>query len=343
MNFLSRFLAISALSVIAGSVVNAQIAPPPPPPRIVDDSSKTENIIITKKNPVKEKITIIMDGNNVTVNGKPIDDFVSNDIDIRKSDVPDLGDMNLNFSDDGAPLNMVIPDHPMMNDQFKNLHDQMKLHINANNAFLGVMSEKADGGAKITDITKASAAEKAGLKTGDIITKINDTTVNDPDDLYKIIGAHKPNDKVTVTYLRNGKTSTAQATLGRQNQVHVYSWNTPNENFSRDFNKNFNHNFSFTLNDDKPRLGITAQDTEEGNGVKITGIDDEDAVAAKAGLKEDDIITQVNGKAISAVDDLKTSMDGVKKGDTIKITFKRNGQTQTVDVKFPKDLKTIDL
>jgi serine protease Do len=72
-------------------------------------------------------------------------------------------------------------------------------------------------------------------------------------------------------------------------------------------------------------------------------MDDEDSPAAKAGLKENDIITQVNGKAIASVDDLRESIKDVKKGDTVKITYKRNNQTQTIDVKFPRELKTIDL
>ena len=122
----------------------------------------------------------------------------------------------------------------------------------------------------------------------------------------------------------------------------VYSWNSPDGQFDM---KGFEpHDFAFSWNGDKPRLGIEAQDTEDGNGVKITDVDDdEDAPAAKAGLKKDDIITQVNGKAISSVDDLKESIKDVKKGDSVKITYKRNNQTQTADVKFPKELKTIDL
>ncbi|HEY1871715.1 MAG TPA: PDZ domain-containing protein, partial [Chitinophagaceae bacterium] len=94
---------------------------------------------------------------------------------------------------------------------------------------------------------------------------------------------------------------------------------------------------------DKPRLGISAQDTEDDKGVKIVNIDDDDSPAAKAGLKEDDIITQVNGKAITSTEDLKESLKDVKKGDTVKITYKRNNQIQTANVKIPKDLKTIDL
>ena len=71
----------------------------------------------------------------------------------------------------------------------------MMRKIKTNSAFLGVMSEKTEQGAKITDVTKESAAEKAGLKEGDVITKINNSAISGPDDLYKIVGQHKPDDK----------------------------------------------------------------------------------------------------------------------------------------------------
>lgn len=295
-------------------------------------AGQNENIIIHKKGPVKEKVTVVIDGNDITVNGKPVDDFKSSDIDIIKND---LSDMDFDMSGDIAAVPPVAP-------HIQAFRNDMMRKVKTNTAFLGVMSEKTEKGAKITDVTKSSAAEKAGLKTGDIITKINDAAITGPDDLYKIIGQHKADDKVTITYLRSGKQETVQAILGKSDHMRVYSWNSPDAEFNM---KGFApHNFSFDWNDDKPRLGIEAQDTEDGNGVKITDIDnDEDAPAVKAGLKEQDIITQINGKAVNSVDDLKESVKDSKKGDTIKITFKRNNQTQTVDVKFPKELKTIDL
>ncbi len=297
-----------------------------------DNTSASENIVIHKKGPVKEKLTVIIDSNNITINGKPVDEFKSDDIDIIRDDSPAMG---FGMSgDDVAVLPRIAP-------RLRSLNYDMMRKIKTNSAFLGVMSEKTDEGAKITEVTKASAAEKAGLKEGDVITKINSTTIADPDDLYKAVGQYKPDDKITITYLRNGKQQTAQGVLGKSNQMKVYSWNSPDSQFDM---KGFEpHNFAFAWND-KPRLGIEARDTEDGNGVKITDVDDdEDAPAAKAGLKKDDIITQVNGKAISSVDDLKESIKDVKKGDTVKITFKRNNQTETADVKFPKELKTIDL
>ena len=295
-------------------------------------SSENQSIIIRKKGPVKEKITVVIDSNNVTINGKPVDDFKSDDIDVITEAAPD---MSFNFS--GSGINAF----PRIAPQIRSFSQGME-RIKTNSAFLGVMSEKTEKGAKITDVTTESAAAKAGLKEGDIITKINSTSISDPDDLYKAIGQYKPDDKITITYLRDGKQQTAEAVLGKSKQVRVYSWNSPNNQFDL---KGFEpHDFNFSWDNDKPRLGIEAQDTEDGNGVKITDIDDdEDAPAVKAGLKKDDIITQVNGKAITSVDDLKESVKDVKKGDTIKLTIKRDNQTQTIDVKFPKELKTIDL
>jgi serine protease Do len=300
-----------------------------------EKKSTDENIIIHKKDSVKEKITVVIDGDNITVNGKPIDDFTSNDIDIIKQK-QDMDDNAIAFGYGSMPP--IAPGAP----QFKVLRDDMMRNVKSNQAFLGVMTDKTEQGAKITDVTEGSAAEKAGLKEGDIITKIGEDKVTGPDDLYKAVGKHKPDEKVTITYLRNGKQATANATLGKADQMKVYSWNAPNGSFNYNFNKDFNHDYAFGWND-KPRLGISAQDTEDGNGVKILDIDDDDSPAAKAGLKEDDIITQVNGKAITSTEDLRESVKDVKKGDTVKITFKRNNQTQTVDVKFPKELKTIDL
>ncbi len=297
--------------------------------------STDENIIIHKKDSTKEKITVVIDGNNITVNGKPIDDFVSNDVDIikQKQDFDDL--------EDRLPdLNKVLPVPPQP-PQIEAFRNDMMRTIKSNTAFLGVMTDETEQGAKITEVTKGSAAEKAGLKEGDIISKINEDKIAGPDDLYKSVGKHKPNEKVTITYLRNGKQLTTNAVLGKSDQMKVYSWNAPN---AGELYKGLSpYNFSFSWNSNKPHLGISAQDTEDGNGVKIVNIDDDDSPAAKAGLKADDIITQVNGKTINSTEDLKESVKDLKKGDTVKITYKRNNQTQTVNVKFPKELKTIDL
>jgi S1-C subfamily serine protease len=57
----------------------------------------------------------------------------------------------------------------------------------SNKAFLGVTSEMVEQGAKITGITKASAAEKAGLQIGDIITKIGAEKIDEKMDYLLLL------------------------------------------------------------------------------------------------------------------------------------------------------------
>lgn len=86
------------------------------------------------------------------------------------------------------------------------------------------MDEKT-GGAVISDqgvggtaaVSKDGPADRAGLRAGDVITKFNDTTIDSGPTLIGEIWTHKPGDRVTLTYTRDGRTGTAEVTLGERN------------------------------------------------------------------------------------------------------------------------------
>ncbi|MCX4470233.1 trypsin-like peptidase domain-containing protein [Micromonospora sp. NBC_01655] len=79
---------------------------------------------------------------------------------------------------------------------------------------LGVSVSPAEaGGAVVASVTPGSAAEKAGLQRGDVITKFGDTVVNDSNDLVGAVQAGKVGDRVEVQYQRNGSAATATVTL----------------------------------------------------------------------------------------------------------------------------------
>ncbi|OYW83708.1 hypothetical protein B7Z17_05285 [Candidatus Saccharibacteria bacterium 32-49-10] len=63
-------------------------------------------------------------------------------------------------------------------------------------------------------VQAGSPAADAGLKSGDIITKVNVEIIGEQGSLSSILGEYQPGDKVTLTYLRDGKEQTAQVTLG---------------------------------------------------------------------------------------------------------------------------------
>ncbi|WPW28432.1 trypsin-like peptidase domain-containing protein [Streptomyces atratus] len=69
-------------------------------------------------------------------------------------------------------------------------------------------------GVALVGVTKGGAADKAGLRVGDVITKVGDLPVPTITSLAEALASDKPGEKVTVTYLRNGAEKTAQVTLG---------------------------------------------------------------------------------------------------------------------------------
>ncbi|HTJ77054.1 MAG TPA: trypsin-like peptidase domain-containing protein [Acidimicrobiales bacterium] len=83
-------------------------------------------------------------------------------------------------------------------------------------AYLGVSSQAVDGtpGATVTDVGAGTPASGAGIQPGDVITAIDATAVNNPDDLAAAIQAHRPGDRVNVTIQRGTTKRTASITLG---------------------------------------------------------------------------------------------------------------------------------
>ncbi|MFC0865625.1 S1C family serine protease [Sphaerimonospora cavernae] len=101
----------------------------------------------------------------------------------------------------------------------KQVADQLIKTGRASHAFLGVSVADAVGGtagAVIASITVGSPAEKAGLKEGDLITKINNKRVDSAEALVGTIRSSRPGDKVTIDYTRNGEASAISITLAEQ-------------------------------------------------------------------------------------------------------------------------------
>jgi putative serine protease PepD len=86
-------------------------------------------------------------------------------------------------------------------------------------AFLGVTVQDATGstpGAQIATVQSGSPAAAAGLKEGDVITKVGDTSIDGADALVAAVRGEAAGTKLTVTYVRDGATHTAEVTLGSQ-------------------------------------------------------------------------------------------------------------------------------
>lgn len=104
-------------------------------------------------------------------------------------------------------------------DQAKPIIDELATKGTATHARLGVTvspAESADGlqsGAQVGEVTSGGAADKAGLKAGDIVTAIDGKAITSGDALVAAVRSHRPGDEVTITFIRGSETKTTKAKL----------------------------------------------------------------------------------------------------------------------------------
>jgi serine protease Do len=305
----------------------------------VKEKKESEQIIITRKGDSDSKVIIELNGDKVLVNGKAIDE--------KDHD----GDIIVRRHKSGDTWSFTGPDG------FGAWADNFSMTTgDENRAMLGVTTEKTEKGIEIQTISKGGGAEKAGLKKGDIITKINDTKIEASDDLSKTVRSHKPGDKVTVTYLRDGKEQKVTAELTKYKGIRAYTATIPGQGYRYNSphldleipgyktapRSRIAQGFSYNWSGGSPKLGISVQDTEDGKGVKVLEVD-EDGNASKAGIKEEDVITEVDGKAVNSTDEISKIIRENKDKVSVKVKLQRNGKTENVEVKIPRKLKTTDL
>jgi len=293
-----------------------------------EDKKDVQHITITRSANADEKTVIEIKGDKVTINGKDAKEAEGVNVHVNKfKDVHAATrartaqgnqNWNMNFDDSRASL----------------------FSTDSNRAMLGVVTDENDKGAEINSITKESAAEKAGLKKGDIITNIGSKKIEGAEDVSEAIRSHKPGDKVAITILRDGKEQKLTAELSKWKGISMNTINTPS---FKEFDLVTPYkSFSGTYFDNRPKLGLSVQDTDDGKGVKVIEID-KDGNAAKAGVKKDDVITHINDKEITSADETSKLVKDNKDKASLRLQVNRSGKSQNIEVRMPRKLKTADL
>jgi serine protease Do len=298
--------------------------------------SDYEEIIIKKKTDVDTKVTVEIKDGEVRIDGKPIDDYESEAISIRRRK-PAV----ISYGRATSPFRV--------GDVTINGDSDLWYGLDSTRAFLGISSQDSPDGVKIMQVTDESAAEKAGLKTGDIIVKIDEKKIEDPEDVTSTIRKHKPNDKITITYKRSDKEAKTTATLGKTKSSYYQSFNFNNDVHPQLENLRTMENFRFDAPaapmmafSNRQRIGIRAQDTEDSKGAKVLDVSSESA-AEKAGIKEGDIITSFDGKKITDADELSAAAREARDKTAMEVKYNRAGKALTAQIKIPKKLKTTSL
>ena len=114
------------------------------------------------------------------------------------------GSIGLGFA---IPIDEVLPIVNQINDGEKPTHARLGVSVSNN-------PDALREGALLQQVENGGAADEAGLEVDDVITKIDDHVIDGSESLVATVRGHRPGDEVEITYVRDGKTATATADLG---------------------------------------------------------------------------------------------------------------------------------
>ena len=209
----------------------------------------------------------------------------------------------------------------------KNIMDQLIRSGKVTRGYMGAYLQDVDSnlakafklpnndGVVITKIDPNTPAEKAGLKEGDVVTQLNGQPVIDTQGLRNRIASFPPNTNVKLHVVRNGNPQDVNVTLGER---------------PADLEARGSRRGGQGGNDQGQSSGLEGVDVQEltpdvarqmgiegrTSGVVVTDVD-EGSAAAEAGLRQGDIIEQVNRQPVKTAGDFDRLVRGSKGGTTL--------------------------
>jgi serine protease Do len=169
------------------------------------------------------------------------------------------------------------------------------------------------GGALVQSVESGGPADKAGVEAGDIITRVDGKVVEKQGDLPRIIGGMKPGTKATVQVFRRGTTRDFAVTVGE------FEADRPAKRAQAE---------PTPAPVAKNALGISASDLSEAqkkelklkSGVRVDAVD---GAAARAGLREGDVILSIDNTEVTDAKQFAALSAKVEKSRAVSVLVRR--------------------
>lgn len=177
-------------------------------------------------------------------------------------------------------------------------------------------------GALVGGVEPGSPADKAGIEAGDVITRFDGKTIERSSDLPRMVGVTKPGTRATVTVLRRGTTREIPVVIGEFEPEKVASRKDEKDERSGKSSANVAQSFGLVVADltDAQRKELRVK-----GGVRVENVADP---AARAGLREGDIILAVGNHEVVGVKDFETALGKVDKSRPVNMLFRRGEWAQ---------------
>jgi len=225
--------------------------------------------------------------------------------------------INTAIVEEGQGIGFAIPINMV-----KEVLDDLKHEGRIRRGWLGLMIQKVtpdlaksfglkgNKGALVSEVVKGSPADKAGIKSGDVIVRFNDKEIREFSDLSRYAGLTKPGTTVQLEIIRDGKKMDLTAELG-------------------EFEKG--EKVAMGKGEEKSDIGITVQDitpelarsfnVKPSEGVLVVDVQS-NSPADKAGMQRGDVILEVNRKKMSNTRDFQ-KLIRASQGDTLLFLISR--------------------
>ena len=183
--------------------------------------------------------------------------------------------------------------------------DQLRNNGRVTRGYLGVSLQKIDAklasafnldrseGALVAEVVKDSPADRAGLKSGDVVLKINGKLVENVGALRSTIALMKPDEKITLRVMRNKNLMDVTVTVGAHPESDIG-------------NNDIQNQLGIALQDITPELA-SQLGLDRDHGVMIKNVDP-NSPAQDAGLRRGQIILSVNQKPVETTEEFFQAM-----------------------------------
>lgn len=192
---------------------------------------------------------------------------------------------------------------------------------------------KDNKGVIVGSVKPGSAAEKAGVKRGDVITAINGEKVEDGNILRNKVAQTAPGTEINLTVLREGKELELKATLDEYQPENVQKEDKNSGKGSNDKSSE-NGKLGLDLQPLTPEMAKRLEMPADTKGLVVTDVDPEGPAAAE-GIAKGDVILEINRQPVEKFEDVQSALE--KSGDKpALLLIGRGGRTVFVTVEPAK-------
>lgn len=170
-------------------------------------------------------------------------------------------------------------------------------------------------GALISNVFPGSPADKAGLKSGDVVKSFNGRDINDSHELPTLVAREPVGKKVPLRVLREGREMALEVTLGEMEK---------GEKMAEDTTKVTSRELGLAVRNLTPEEIVELGLRPDHHGVMVVGVE-ADSTAEAAGVQRGDILLTVNDVKVNNVGEYLAGARKVKSGSIVRLFIKRDG------------------